>query len=306
MLDFSKPLYALAPLAGYTDLPFRSVVQKFGADWSVSEMINANALARENEKTLKMLTRAKEEKVYSVQIAAQNADIAKKAVEVLNRFDNIDGIDLNVGCPVKKAIKSGYGGNLLQEEENLFSIVKAIKEIHRKSFFSVKMRIGFDEINAVERAKLIEEAGADFITVHGRTVKQLYSGKANHDIIGDVKAIVSVPVLANGDITDRHKAKEVLEKTACEGVMVGRGAIGRPWVFLEMKEGRDITDSEKKEIILEHLDLMYSWYEERGVVLFRKHLHTYSKGYTGASDFREHINKLTEYKEMRQRVEAFF
>jgi tRNA-dihydrouridine synthase B len=306
MIDFSNPVYALAPLAGYTDLPFREVVKEFGADFTVSEMINANALTFRNEKTLKMTTKAKNESPYAVQIAAQNATVAKSAIEVLNEVDYIDGIDLNVGCPVKKAIKSGYGGNLLNEAKNLSEIIKAIKSTHNKKYFSVKMRIGFEDKNGVDMAKLIEESGADFITVHGRTVKQLYTGKADYEMIAKIKEAVSVPVIANGDIDSFEKAKYVFDYTKCDGVMIGRGAIGRPWIFMEMKEGKELSNERKKEIILAHFSSIIDWYGERGVTLFRKHLHTYSKGYDGASEFRQNVNKIENSSELEKLLREFF
>ena len=306
MIDFSKHIFALAPLAGYTDLPFREVVKEFGADFTVSEMINANALTFKNEKTLKMTTKAQNESPYSVQIAAQNAKIAKSAIEVLNEIDYIDGIDLNVGCPVKKAIKSGYGGNLLGDEKTLSEIVKTIKETHNKKYFSVKMRIGFEDKNGIEMAKLIEENGADFIVVHGRTVKQLYSGEADYEMIARIKESVNIPVIANGDIDSFSKAQYVLDYTKCDGVMIGRGAIGRPWIFMEMKEGRELSKDRKKEIIFAHFNSMIEWYGQRGIVLFRKHLHTYSKGYEGASEFRQNVNKIEDRKELEKLLKEFF
>lgn len=303
---FKFPIIALAPLAGYTDLPFRKVVKKYSADWTISEMINANAIAFRNEKTLKMLTKNENETPYSVQIAAQNPEIAKKAVEILNEYDFIDGIDLNVGCPVKKAIKSGYGGNLLNEPDNLSQIIETIAKTHNKKFFSVKMRIGFDEINGVERARLIENSGVDMLTVHGRTVKQLYSGETNYEEIAKIKSNLKIPVLANGNIDSYEKAKWVLEYTKCDGVMIGRGAVGHPWIFKEIKEQKSITNEEKKEVIIEHLNAMYEWYGEFGIILFRKHLHTYSKGYAGASEFRDKVNKIENYEEMLKLVKEFF
>jgi tRNA-dihydrouridine synthase B len=269
-------------------------------------MGNANALAFRNEKTLKMVTKNENETPYSVQIAAQNPEIAKKAVEILNEFDFIDGIDLNVGCPVKKAIKSGYGGNLLKESKNLAKIVETIAKTHNKKFFSVKMRIGFDEINGVEIAKLIEQNGADILTIHGRTVKQLYRGTANYEEIAKIKSILKIPVLANGDIDSYEKAKWVLDYTKCDGVMIGRGAIGKPWIFKEIKEQKSVTNEEKKEVILEHFKAMYEWYGDFGIVLFRKHLHTYSKGYPGASEFRDKVNKTQNYEEMLKLIKGFF
>ena len=303
---FKFPIIALAPLAGFTDLPFRKVVKKYSADWTISEMINANALAYQNEKTLKMITKNENETPYSVQIAAQNPEIAKKAVEVLNEYDFIDGIDLNVGCPVKKAIKSGYGGNLLNEPDNLSKIIETIAKNHNKKFFSVKMRIGFDEINGVERAKLIENSGAEILTVHGRTVKQLYNGETNYEEIAKIKDNLKIPVLANGNIDTYEKAKWVLDYTKCDGVMIGRGAIGHPWIFKEIKEQKSITKEEKKEVILEHLKAMYQWYGDFGIILFRKHLHTYSKGYDNAGKFRDKVNKIEKYGEMKRIVDSFF
>ncbi len=306
MLPFKYPIIALAPLAGYTDLPFRKVVKKYNADWTISEMINANALKYQNEKTLKMIQKNENETPYSVQIAANNAEVAKAAVEVLNEYEFIDGIDLNVGCPVKKAIKSGYGGNLLNEPDNLASIISTIAKTHNKKFFSVKMRIGFDEINGVERAKLIEDNGAEILTVHGRTVKQMYSGETNYEEIKNIKKSLKIPVLANGNIDSYQKAKWVMEYTNCNGVMIGRGAIGNPWIFKEIKLQRNVTQEEKKDVIIEHLKAMIEWYGEYGVILFRKHLHTYSKGYKGASEFRTKINSITSYKELLDLIEEFF
>jgi len=306
MLNFNFPIIALAPLAGYTDLPFRKVVKKYDADWSISEMINANALKYKNEKTLKMIQKNDNETPYSVQIAAHNADVAKAAVEVLNEYDFIDGIDLNVGCPVKKAIKSGYGGNLLNEPDNLSEIISTIAKTHNKKFFSVKMRIGFDEINGVERAKLIEGSGAEILTVHGRTVKQMYSGDTNYDEIKNIKAALKIPVLANGNIDSYQKAKWVMEYTNSDGVMIGRGAIGNPWIFKEIKLQRSVTKEEKKDVIIEHYKAMIEWYGEYGVVLFRKHLHTYSKGYKGASEFRTKVNSISSSKEMLALLKEFF
>ena len=306
MLPFKFPVIALAPLAGFTDLPFRKVVKKYDADWTISEMINANALAFQNEKTLKMIEKNNNETPYSVQIAANNSEVAKKAVEVLNQYDFIDGIDLNVGCPVKKAIKSGYGGNLLNEPDNLSKIIKTIAKAHNKKFFSVKMRIGFDEINGVNRAKLIEDSGADIITVHGRTVKQMYKGQTNYDEIAKIKSSLSIPVLANGDIDSYQKAREVLDYTKCDGVMIGRGAIGHPWIFKEIKENRTSTNEEKKEVIIEHFKAIIEWYGDYGVILFRKHLHTYSKGYKGASEFRVKVNKIENSDDMFRIIDKFF
>jgi len=306
LLKYSK-LFFLAPLAGYTDLPFRSVVKQFGCDLTFSEMINVNAIAYNNEKTKKMMEKSPFEKPYFIQIAANNVENAIKAVEIINEIEWIDGIDINLGCPVNKARRSGFGGVLLKDEnkELLKEIVKAIVNTSKK-IVSVKMRLGFDEVVAVDRAKLLEDLGIKFLTVHGRTVKQMYKGKANYEEIKKVVEAVNIPVIANGDITNYQKAKYVLDYTKAKGVAIGRGAIGRPWIFLEMKQKGEITSSQKKEVILEHFNQMINFYGDYGVILFRKHLHQYSKGIPKASEFRTKINEETNPETVKNLIEEYF
>ncbi len=307
LLKSSEPLFFLAPLAGYTDLPFRSVVKKFGCDMTFSEMINVNAIAYNNEKTKKMMIKSPIEEPYFIQIAANNTENAIKAVEIINENNEIDGIDINLGCPVNKARRSGYGGVLLKEEnkEKLKEIITAIVKTSKKPV-SAKIRLGFDEIVAVERAKMLEDLGIKFITVHGRTVKQMYKGQANYEEIKKVVEAVNIPIIANGDITDYEKAKQVLEYTGAKGVAIGRGAIGHPWIFLEMKQSGEITPEQKKEVLLEHFNQMIKWYGEYGVILFRKHLHQYSKGIPKASEFRTKINEENSPEVVRKLIEEYF
>ena len=307
LLKSSNPLFFLAPLAGYTDLPFRSVVKKFGCDLTFSEMINVNAIAYNNEKTKKMMVKSSIETPYSLQIAANNVENAIKAVEIINEIDEIDSIDINLGCPVKKAIRSGFGGVLLKDEnkELLKEIVTAIIKTSKKPV-SAKMRLGFDKSVAVDRAKMLEDLGIKFLTVHGRTVKQMYKGQANYEEIKKVVKAVNIPVIANGDITDYQKAKYVLDYTGAKGVAIGRGAIGKPWIFLEMKQNGVITPEQKKEVLLEHFNQMINWYGDYGVILFRKHLHQYSKGIPKASEFRSKINEETNPEVVRNLIEEYF
>jgi len=307
ILKSNPPYFFLAPLAGYTDLPFRSVVKKFGCDMTFSEMINANAIAFENDKTKKMMIKSPFETPYFVQIAVNNIDNMKKTVEIINQKDEIDGIDLNLGCPVNKARRSGYGGILLKNENKEFlkEIVKTLVTVSKKPV-SVKMRLGFDEIVAVDRAKMFEDFGVSFLTIHGRTVKQMYKGKANYEEIKKVVESVNIPVIANGDITNYQKAKEVLEYTGASGVAIGRGAVGKPWIFLEMKQKGEITPKQKKEVILEHFNQMIKWYGDYGVILFRKHAHAYSKGIKNASEFRSKINKTEDKNEVINLIEEYF
>ncbi len=308
ILDFSSPLYVLAPLAGLTDLPFRSVVKKFGADLTVSEMISSNALVHNSKKSLKMVQKSPLETPYSVQIAGADEEIVKGAVEILNTIEGIDIIDLNCGCPVPKIVSHGSGSSLLKDLEKMGRIIETIKRYSKKPMTSVKIRIGFNEKRPVEIAKVCEDSGADFIAVHGRTRAGKFKSEVDYDAIKQIKESISIPVIANGDITSFEKAKWVLEYTGADGVMIGRGAVGNPWIFYQLRHGEKCIDPNlKRDIILEHYDQMINFYGEYGAVLFRKHLHTYSKaGYTGASAFRDNVNRLTDVKKMREAIESFF
>lgn len=306
-LDFSKPLLVLAPLAGYTDLPFRSVVKKFGADLTISEMLSSNALAYNSEKTLKMASKSPNEDPYFIQLAANEKEPLQKAVEILNTMDGIDGIDLNCGCPAPKIFNNGAGSMLLADLDKLSYFIETIKKTSNKQYTSAKLRIGVNEKIPVDIAKAAQRGGADFITVHGRTRAGAYKAPVDYDAIKAIKEAVSIPVIANGDIKDYKVYKNVLEHTKTDGAMIGRGAIGKPWVFYQIKnQSEDIDGSIKKEIILEHFDKMIEFYEEHGAVMFRKHLHTYSKGYDRASEFRDNINTISKPSTMRKLIEDFF
>lgn len=306
-LDFSKPLVVLAPLAGYTDLPFRSVVKEFGVDLTISEMISSNALAHKNEKTIKMVQKASNESPYFVQISGSDPKIIKQAVEVLNEIDGIDGIDLNCGCPAPKVFGHGSGSNLLGDLPRLQDILQTIKDTSNKQYTTVKIRIGIDEKIPKQIAIAIEEIGVDMISVHGRTKKGAYKSVVDYEAIKIIKQNVSCPVIANGDIKDRKKAVEVLDYTKANGVMIGRGAVGKPWIFEQIKSNNDdISNELKKTIILKHFDAMVEHYGEYGCVMFRKHLHTYSKGYDKANEFRVKVNCIDKKDGMRELINDFF
>lgn len=306
-IDFSKPIYALAPLAGFTDLPFRSVVKKFGVDLTVSEMLSSNALAYQSEKTLKMLQKSPLESPYSVQIAGSDAVIVRKAVELLNEQNGIDILDLNCGCPVPKVVNNLAGSALLTDLSKMAKTIETIKKYSNKEFTSVKIRLGFNEKNHLEIAKICQESGADFIVVHGRTRVGKFKADVDYTAIKEIKDILSIPVIANGDIDSAEKAKWVLDYTGADGIMVGRGAIGKPWIFRQMKDGLDINNQLIQNVILEHFDQMIAYYGDYGAVLFRKHLHTYSKGgYEEASVFRNRVNHIVNPLDMREVIEEFF
>jgi len=307
-LDFSTPLYVLAPLAGFTDLPFRCVVKKFGADLTISEMISSNALVFKSKKTIKMLEKSPLEDPYSVQLAGSDQNIMQKAVEYINELDGITAIDLNCGCPAPKIVNNLQGSSLLTDLPKMAKTIRTIKRYSNKEYTSVKIRLGFDEKNHIEIAKICEDNGADYIAVHGRTKAGKYKAQVDYDAIREIKQAISIPIIANGDIDSPNKAKWVLEHTGADGIMVGRAAIGNPWIFHQMKEGIDeVTSSLIKEVVLEHFEQMIVHYGEYGAIIFRKHLHTYSRaGYQGASSFRNLVNHIEDVSQMRSVIAEFF
>ncbi len=306
-IDFSQPLMVLAPLAGYTDLPFRAVVKKFGADITISEMISSNALVYKSEKTRKMIEKAPSEDPYIVQIAGNKPELVRDAVQILNDIDGIDGIDLNCGCPAPKVFNHGSGSNLLGDLKKLEEILTTVKKYNKKQYTTAKVRIGVNEKIPVEIAKVVESCGVDYIAVHGRTRAGKYKAPVDYDAIKAMKEAVSIPVIANGDITDYEKAKDVLSHTNADGLMIGRAAIGKPWIFYQLKHGiENITEQKKREIILEHFDEVLKFHGEHGAIMFRKLLHSYSKGYKGAAEFRDIINRVNDKQVMRDMIENFF
>jgi tRNA-dihydrouridine synthase B len=307
-LDFSKPTYALAPLAGFTDLPFRAVVKKFGVDVTISEMISSNALIHNSKKTYRMLQRAPTESPYIIQIAGSDLEVIKRAVEIINELDGIAGIDLNCGCPAPKVVNNLQGSSLLTDLPQMAKVIETIKKYSNKKYTSVKFRLGFNEKNHVDIAKICEDAGADYIAVHGRTRAGRYKAPVDYDALAEIKLHITIPMFANGDIDSPQKAKWVQEYTGAEGIMIGRAAVGKPWIFKQIKEGmQEPTPELIKEVVLEHFDQMITYYDKYGAIIFRKNLHSYSKaGYKGASQFRNEINSIEDPKHMREVIEAFF
>jgi len=307
-LDFSKPIYALAPLAGFTDLPFRSVVKKFGVDLTVSEMISSNALIHNSKKTYKMLEKAPIENPYSIQIAGSDLDVIRRAVEIINEREDVTCIDLNCGCPAPKVVNNLQGSSLLTDLPQMAKVIETIKKYSNKEYTSVKFRLGFNEKNHIEIARLCQESGADYIAVHGRTRAGRYKAPVDYDAIAEIKQSINIPMFANGDIDSPEKAKWVQEYTGAEGIMIGRAAVGKPWIFKQIKEGMaEPTPELIREVVLEHFDQMIAHYDKYGAIVFRKNLHSYSKaGYAGASIFRNEINRIEDPQEMRDTIDRFF
>ncbi len=307
-IDFSKKdLIALAPLAGYTDLPFRTLAKEFGADLTFSEMISSNALIYHSKRTYKMIQKSPVETPYIVQIAGGDLDVIKKAVLILNDIEGIDGIDLNCGCPVPKVVSQCAGSALLNDLDQMARVIETIKRYSKKRYTSVKSRLGFDIKIASDIAKKVQDAGADFITFHGRTRAGKYKAPIDYAPIKEAKEAVDIPVIANGDITSLEVAEYVREFTDCDGIMIGRGAVGNPWIFYQIKNSLQEVSKEKiAQIVLRHYDLMIEFYGKKGVTIFRKHIHNYSKGLPNASEFRDAINRVEDQRVVREMIEKFF
>jgi tRNA-dihydrouridine synthase B len=222
-------------------------------------------------------------------------------------MDGVDGIDLNCGCPVPKVIKQGAGSALLRDLPKLSRLLSIIKKHSNKRYTSAKVRLGFDTKIPKEIAKVVQEAGADFITIHGRTRSGGYRAKVDYEAIKEAKKTVEIPVIANGDIKSYEDYKTAKEITGCNSAMIGRGSIGKPWIFTQIKQNADEIDKEiKKRVILRHFELLFDFYQERAASIFRKHLHLYSKGYPNASEFRDRVNRIDDYEKLCSVIEEFF
>jgi len=321
-----KPLVILAPMADYTDSPFTQLCRKIsGKDFVVfKEMVSSEAIVRGNEKTLKMCKFDKIERPLVVQIFGDNPETMAKAASIIESKFKPDGIDINMGCPVPKiAQKSGAGAALMRNPTLASAIVKSVKKAV-KIPVSVKTRLGWvDKKDILKFAKIIEASGADLLTIHGRTKSQGYSGIADWETIAEVKRIVKIPVIANGDIVDFTSAKKCLEITKADGIMIGRGALGKPWVFEEVEKGviarpegswqshylqesvgllRSARNDSKKiiKIILKHAKLHEKYYGQGSLVTFRKHVGFYFKGIPNMKEIKTQLMQIKEYGELEK------
>jgi tRNA-dihydrouridine synthase B len=304
----------LAPMAGVTDRPFRQLCRKLGAGMAVSEMVTSNSLLYGSEKTLRRANHEGEPEPKSVQIAG--ADPKMMADAARHNADNgAQIIDINMGCPAKKICNVMAGSALLRDE----SLVVRILESVVKSVdvpVTLKIRTGWDRDhrNGVTVARIAEDCGIRALAVHGRTRADAYMGEAEYDTIAAIKAEVRIPVIANGDINTAEKAKYVLDYTGVDGIMIGRAAQGRPWIFREISHylatGETLPEPqplEIRDILLGHLENLYAFYgEHMGVRIARKHISWYSKGLVGGATFRHAMNKLETVDEQLAIIHGFF
>ncbi|MGA7179042.1 MAG: tRNA dihydrouridine synthase DusB [Thiobacillaceae bacterium] len=305
----------VAPMAGVTDRPFRQLCRRMGAGMAVSEMVTSNSLLYGSSKTQRRANHAGEDEPKSVQIAgADPAMMAEAARYNVDRGAQI--IDVNMGCPAKKVCNVMAGSALLQDEKLVERILTAVVKAAQNVPVTLKIRTGWDKEhrNALQILNIAQDAGIQALAMHGRTRACGYSGQAEYDTIATVKARAAIPVIANGDITSPEKARFVLDYTGADGIMIGRAAQGRPWIFREvdhyLRAGRHLPPPEVREIhlvLIAHLEDLYGFYgEQTGVRVARKHISWYTKGLANASAFRHAMNQLLTVGEQLDAVNEFF
>jgi len=306
MTEFYSNKIFLAPMAGVTDLAFRTLCKEHGADLVVSEMVSSRGLHYKDKKTSELLRSNDIESPLIVQLFGNEPEVMSEAAKIIEDM-GVKYLDINMGCPAPKIVKNGDGCSLMRDEAlagNIAeSVVKAVKIP-----VSVKFRAGWDSdsINAVSFAKTMENAGVSCVTVHGRTKDQFYSGNADYDIIKQVRDAVKIPVVANGDVIDGESAIEILGKTCCNSLMVGRGSLGNPFVFHQIKaafEGNvivNISSEQKRKALLRHIELMEEYKSEHiGVPEMRKHFAWYLKGIPHSGKYKLEAFAAKTYNEMK-------
>lgn len=303
----------LSPMAGVTDLPFRTICKEKGCGMLYTEMINAKALCYDDENTKKMLKMEKDEHPVAVQIFGSDPEFMGKAASIMNRYPN-EILDINMGCPAPKVVKNGDGSALMRNPKLAAEVLSAVVKNSEKPV-TLKIRKGWDDdcINAVEIAKIAEECGISALAIHGRTREQFYSGKADWDIISEIKQAINIPVIGNGDVFEVQDAVNMLEKTKCDAIMIGRGSQGNPWIFKRinhyMKTGEVLPEptlEEKITTAIRHMNLAVAEHGDYVAVReMRKHIGWYLKGLKNSAKYRDQINKITDYKEVIVMLEEY-
>lgn len=312
-IKISMPVF-LAPMSGVSDLPFRRLVKKIGAGLVISEMIASQAMVRLTRRTMTMISRDPFEEPMAVQLAGCEPEVMAEAAK-MNEDRGAQIIDINMGCPAKKVVNGYAGSSLMRDIINAKKIIQAtVRAVNIP--VTLKMRTGWDEQskNAPEIARIAEEEGIKMITVHGRTRCQFYTGKADWSFIKNVKNSVNIPVICNGDIKTCEQAKEALTASRADGVMIGRGAYGRPWFinqvghFLKHNEFLpNPSPADVRNIMIQHMEWMLSHYGNQvGVNIARKHMAWYTKGFEGSAEFRAKVNQTTHHQEVFGLIDEYF
>lgn len=303
----SRPIIALSPMADMTDSAFCRTVRTLVPDEKVivfREMVSAEAVVRGNEKTLGMTDLHPDERPIVQQLFGSDPDTMAEAARIIEERHHPEGFDVNMGCPVYKIVHNFNGAALMREPALATAIIKKMKAAITVPL-SIKIRTGWsDPTECLEFARVIEDAGANLITIHGRTKMQGYSGQSDWNRIAQVKQAVSIPVLANGDIHTAPLTLQVLEQTGCDGVLIARGALGNPWIFqqvIDLLEGREpkaVQLRERLDVVKRHLGFHTQQYGPHGVMTFRKHLSWYFRGINGAKRFKETLHTATSVNEI--------
>lgn len=303
----------LSPMAGVTDLPFRLICKEQDCGMLYTEMINAKALCYDDENTKKMLKIEEEEHPVAVQIFGSDPDYMGRAAQIMNEYPN-EILDINMGCPAPKVVKNGDGSALMRNPKLAREVLTAVVKNSNKPV-TLKIRKGWDDesVNAVEIAKIAEDCGISALAIHGRTREQYYSGKADWNIIEEIKNSISIPVIGNGDVFEVEDAINMLNKTGCDAIMIGRGAQGNPWIFKRinhyMQTGEILpepTVEEKINTAIKHLNLALQEHGEYVAVReMRKHIAWYLKGLRHSARVRDEINKIESYEEVVLKLKAY-
>ena len=302
----------LAPMAGITNLPFRIMCEKFNPGLVCTEMVSSKGLFYDDKKTEKLLNMKNEKRPVAVQIFGNDIEAMVYSAKKVSKIANL--IDINMGCPAPKVVKNGDGSKLMLDIELSRKIIQAVVE-NSSVPVTVKIRKGWDKdhINCIEFAKMAEQAGACAITIHGRTRDEFYSGTADWEIIKKLKQEVSIPVIGNGDIKSPQDALKMFEYAGVDGIMIGRAAIGNPWIFMQIQEylqnGKiiEISNEKRLKIILEHIELQVEELgENTGIKEMRKHMTYYLKGLKDASAIRQKINTIETQKELVECITEYF
>ena len=304
----------LAPLAGISNLPFRLIARSLGCALAYTEMISANGLVRKTDRTFEYLKTCADDHPLGAQVFGADPEIMAEASSIIVN-SGADLIDINMGCPVKKVIKTGSGAILMKDPDLVARIIASVKKAVQITV-TVKIRSGWTHgsINAVEIARIAESSGADAITIHARTADQGYSGKADWKVIAEVKKAVKIPVIGNGDIWQPQDAVRMLRETSCDAVMVGRGSLGNPWIFkgiiqacLEQKENYLPSLDQRQKMIKNHWEMEAQFLGDKlADKRFRKHLLWYTKGLEGASRFRQLAGKLKDGEAILNELNEYF